>query len=289
MLRPENAPTPSPKSRWLVSTDWLAEHLKDHNVAVVDGSYLVLQKRDAHAEYLAGHIPGAVFFDVDKVSDHSTELPHMLPGPKQFGEVVGALGIGNDTTTVVYDSLGLYSAARVWWTFRIFGAKNVFILDGGLPKWKTENRPLETGDTKRPPQEFNAEMNVGAVAMLADVRFALTGESAQVVDARSADRFSGKAPEPRPGLRSGHMPGAFNVPFDRVLDKGNLASRERIEAAFKDAGVDVDKPIITTCGSGLTAAILTFALESIGKTPQGLYDGSWTEWGARPDLPVKRD
>jgi thiosulfate/3-mercaptopyruvate sulfurtransferase len=289
MLRPENTSTPSPKSRWLVSTDWLAEHLKDRNVAVVDGSYLVLQKRDAHAEYRAGHIPGAVFFDIETVSDHSTELPHMLPGPTQFGEAVGALGIGDNDTVVVYDSLGLYSAARVWWTFRIFGAKNAFILDGGLPKWKAENRPLETGETKRPAQKFNAEMNVGAVAMLADVRFALTGESAQVVDARSADRFSGKTPEPRPGLRSGHMPGSFNVPFDRVVEKGSLASRERIEAAFKDAGVDVDKPIITSCGSGVTAAILTLALESIGKAPQGLYDGSWSEWGSRPDLPVKHD
>jgi len=289
MLRTEKDPTPSPKSRWLVSTDWLAEHLNDRNVIVVDGSYLVLQKRDAHAEYRSGHIPGAVFFDIDEVSDHSTELPHMLPGPTQFGEAVGALGIGDNDTVVVYDSLGLYSAARVWWTFRLFGAKNVYILDGGLPKWKAENRPLETGEGKRPPRQFHAEMNVGAVAMLADVRFALSDDTTQVVDARSAERFSGKAPEPRPGLRSGHMPGSFNVPFDRVVDKGSLASRERIEAAFKGAGVDLDKPIITSCGSGLTAAILTFALDSIGKTAKGLYDGSWSEWGSRPDLPVEHD
>ena len=289
MLRTDNASVPSPKSRWLVSTDWLAEHLRDRNVAVVDGSYLVLQKRDAHAEYRDGHIPGAVFFDIDAVSDHSTELPHMLPGPTHFGEAVGALGIGNDTTVVIYDSLGLYSAPRVWWTFRIFGAKNVCILDGGLPKWKSEGRPLESGDGKRTPQKFNAEMNVDAVAMLADVRMALTDQNTQIIDARSAERFSGKAPEPRPGLRSGHMPGAFNVPFDRVLDKGTLASRERIEAAFKDAGVDLDKPIITSCGSGLTAAILTFALDSIGTPAKRLYDGSWTEWGSRPDLPVEHN
>jgi thiosulfate/3-mercaptopyruvate sulfurtransferase len=289
MLRTEKDPAPSPKSRWLVSTDWLAERLNDRNVIVVDGSYLVLQKRDAHAEYRAGHIPGAVFFDIDAISDHSTELPHMLPGTTQFGEAVGTLGIGDNDTVVVYDSLGLYSAARVWWTFRLFGANNVYILDGGLPKWKAENRPLETGDSKRPPRKFNAEMNVGAVAMLADVRFALSDEKTQVVDARSAERFSGKVPEPRPGLRSGHMPGSFNVPFDRVLDNGTLAPRDRIEAAFKDAGVDLDKPIITTCGSGLTAAILTFALDSIGKTAKGLYDGSWSEWGSRPDLPVGHD
>jgi thiosulfate/3-mercaptopyruvate sulfurtransferase len=289
MLRTERDTAPSPKSRWLVSTDWLAERLNDRNVIVVDGSYLVLQKRDARAEYRSGHIPGAVFFDLDEVSDHSTELPHMLPGPTQFGEAVGALGIGDNDTVVVYDNLGLYSAPRVWWTFRLFGAKNVYILDGGLPKWKAENRPLETGDSKRAPRKFTAEMNVGAVAMLGDVRFALTDENTQVVDARSADRFSGKTPEPRPGLRSGHMPGAFNVPFDRVLEKGSLASRDRIEAAFKDAGVDLDKPIITSCGSGVTAAILTFALDSIGKPAKGLYDGSWSEWGSRPDLAVKHD
>jgi thiosulfate/3-mercaptopyruvate sulfurtransferase len=288
MLRPDSAAGSPPKSRWFVSTDWLAEHLRDRNLVVVDGSYLVLQKRDARAEYLKEHIPGAVFFDVDTVADHSTELPHMLPGPTQFGEAAGALGIGNDTTVVIYDSVGLYSAPRVWWTFRIFGAKNVYILDGGLPKWKAENRPLEAGEGKRTPQKFNAEMNVGAVATLADMRMAVTDKSVQIVDARSAERFSGKAAEPRPGLRSGRMPGSFNVPFDRVLDGGTLASRDRIEAAFEDAGVDLDKPIFTSCGSGMTAAILTFALDSIGRTAKGLYDGSWTEWGGRPDLPIER-
>jgi thiosulfate/3-mercaptopyruvate sulfurtransferase len=289
MLRPDMNPAPSSTNRWLKSTEWLAEHLRDRNVVIVDGSlFLPRQKRDAHAEYLVGHIPGAVFFDVDAVSDHSTELPHMLPGARQFGQAVGALGIGDGDTVVVYDSLGLYSAARVWWTFRIFRATNVFILDGGLPKWKAERRLLETGDTKRTPKEFDTEMNVAPVAMLADIRMALTDQSAQIVDARSAERFAGKAPEPRPGLRSGHMPGSFNVPFDRVLENGRLASRERIEEAFTSAGVDLDKPIITSCGSGVTAAILTFALESIGRPPKGLYDGSWSEWGARPDLPVER-
>jgi len=289
MLRPEDSSKPSPTSRWLVSTDWLAEHLRDENVVVVDGSYPSPgEKRDVGAECRAGHIPGAVFFDIDTVSDHSTELPHMLPGPKQFGEAAGALGIGDGDTIVVYDSTGLYSAPRVWWTCRLFGAKNVLILDGGLPKWKVERRALETGDVKRQPKKFNAEMNVGAVAMLAEVRMALTDDSVQVVDARSAERFSGKAPEPRPGLRSGHMPRSFNVPFTKLVENGHLAPRLRIEKAFKDAGVDLDKPIITTCGSGLTAAILTFALDAVGKEPKGLFDGSWTEWGGRPDLPVER-
>ena len=289
MPKADATPAPSPPSRWLVSTDWLADHLRDPNIIPVDGSYfLPTQQRDAQAEYRAGHIPGAVFFDIEAISDDSTDLPHMLPGPAQFGKTVGALGIGDGDTVVVYDSVGLYSGARVWWTFRIFGAKKVFILDGGLPKWKKEGRPLEKGNAARPPKKFDAEMNVGAVAMTDDVRMALADESAQIVDARAADRFHGKAPEPRPGLRSGHMPGSFNVPFGGVVEDGRLASRERIEAAFKAGGVDLDKPIITSCGSGVTAAILTFALEAIGKEPKGLYDGSWAEWASRPDLPIER-
>jgi thiosulfate/3-mercaptopyruvate sulfurtransferase len=289
MLRPEDTFAPSPTSRWLVSTEWLSEHLRDRNVAVVDGSFfLPMQQRDALAEYRDGHIPGAVFFDIETVADHSSDLPHMLPGPTHFSAAVGALGIGDGDTVVVYDSVGLYSAPRVWWTFRIFGAKKVYILDGGLPKWKAEGRPLEQGDAKPAARKFTAEMNVGAVAMLGDVRMALTDDSVQVVDARSAERFAGKAPEPRPGLRSGHMPRSFNVPYGRLIENGHLAPRARIEAAFTDAGVDLDKPIITSCGSGVTAAILTFALESIGKEPKGLYDGSWAEWGSRPDLPVER-
>jgi len=295
MLRSEDSPAPAPASRFLVSTDWLAERLRDPHVVAVDGSYfLPTQKCDALAEYCSSHIPGAVFFDVEAVSDHSSDLPHMLPGPKQFGEVVGRLGIGDGDTVVVYDSYdparpGVFSAPRVWWTFRVFGAKSVYILDGGLSKWKAEGRPIEAGDTKREAKSFTAEMNVGAVAMLDDVRMALNDDNVQIVDARSAERFAGRAPEPRPDLHSGHMPGAFNVPYDRLLENGRLASREQITKAFVSAGVDLDKPIITSCGSGVTAAVLTFALESLGKKPKGLYDGSWAEWGSRPDLPVERD
>ena len=289
MLRPEDNSTPFPKSRWLVSTDWLAEHLQDRNVIAVDSSYfLPAQQRDAHAEYRDGHIPGAVFFDIDKIADGSSDLPHTLPGPAYFGEAVGALGIGDGDTVVVYDSVGLFSAARVWWTFRIFGAKKAFILDGGLPKWKAEGRPLEKGDAKRAARKFNAEMNVGAVATLSDMRMAVTDDNTQVVDARSAGRFAGTEPEPRPDLRPGHMPGAFNLPYGELIENGQLVSRARIEAAFKKAGIDLEKPVITTCGSGVTAAILTLALETIGKEPQGLYDGSWAEWGSRPDVPVER-
>ena len=285
----ENISASPSSSRWLVSTEWIAQHLRDPNVVAVYSSYyLPAQNIDGHAEYRSGHIPGAVFFDVEAISDHSTDLPHMLPGPTQFGEAVGALGIGDGDTVVVYDSLGLFSAARVWWTFRVFSAKSVYILDGGLPKWKSEGRPLESGETKRAPQKFNAEMNVAAVALLDDVRIALAGESVQIVDARSAERFAGRAPEPRPGLRSGHMPRAFNVPYDRLIENGRLVSRDRVANAFASAGVDLDKPIITSCGSGVTAAILTFALDSFGKEPKGLYDGSWAEWGARPDLPIER-
>jgi thiosulfate/3-mercaptopyruvate sulfurtransferase len=187
MLRPEESPAPSPTSRWLVASEWLAEHLRDRNLTVVDGSYyLPAQKRDAAAEYRAGHIPGAVFFDIDVVADHSTDLPHMLPGPAQFGDAVGALGIGDGDTVIVYDSSGLYTAPRVWWTFRLFGARKVYILDGGLPKWKAEGRPLEQGEPKPASRKFSADMNVGAVALLDDVRLATVDDSVQVVDARSA-------------------------------------------------------------------------------------------------------
>lgn len=277
----------TPSSPFLVSTDWLAENLGAPDLAVIDGTFFMPdEKRDAHAEYLAGHIPGAVFFDIDAIADHTTDLPHMLPKPDAFAEAAGKLGLGDGMRFVVYDASGLQGVARVWWTLRVFGATDVRILDGGLPRWKAEGRPLEQGPVTRPARVFTPRFDAAGVADAAQVKTASETGSAQIVDARAAVRFRGDAAEPRPGLRSGHIPSSVNVPWREVVENGSLKSPEAITAAFEAAGVDRSRPVITTCGSGVTAAILLLALASIGKEGVVLYDGSWSEWGGRSDLPI---
>ena len=270
-----------------VTTDWLAAQLGAEDLGVIDASWhLPPTGRIGREEFLTSHIPGAVFFDIDTVADTATGLPHMLPDADVMAKAMSALGLGDRMRFVVYDAHGLFAAARVWWTLRSYGAAHVALLDGGLPKWIKEGRPLASGEASPRPKTFTPQLDKNFVATLGDVKRALASGSAGVVDARPAERFEGRAGEPRPGLKNGHMPGSFNVPFVDVLDGGHLKKGEALRAAFADNGVDLAKPIITTCGSGVTAAVLALAVEEAGGEVAGLYDGSWAEWGGRDDCAV---
>ena len=273
----------------LVSSEWLAAHLNDPKVRVVDATYhLPTAKRDPRAEYNAEHIPGAAFFDVDGISDPSVDLPHMIPKPADFAAAVSALGIANDHHVICYDSYGLMSAARAWWMFRLYGHDKVSVLDGGLAKWKREGRPVDGKPIAQVKTSFTAHFRPELVRLKDDVKANIGSKAAQVLDARSAGRFQGKDPEPRAGLRGGHIPGSCNLPYNQLVspaDQTVLPAAE-LRAKFQAAGIDPAKPVITSCGSGVTACVLALGLHLIGAGNVAIYDGSWSEWGLPGDTPV---
>ncbi len=274
----------------LVSTDWLAAHLKDPDLRVLDASwYLPDAGRDAKAEYKAAHIPGARFFDIDEIADLRSNLPHMAPPPEKFIARMRAMGVGDGHQVVVYDGAGLFSAARVWWLFRLMGKTDVAVLDGGFPKWKAEGREIEDMPPIVKDRHITVSRQNHLVKDVTQVAHAAKLAEAVIVDARSAPRFKGEVAEPRPGLRSGHIPGARNVPFATVLNgDGTMKPVAELKQVFESAGVDLAKPVITSCGSGVTAAVLSLALERMGHRNHALYDGSWAEWGMYDDLAVEK-
>ena len=273
----------------LVSTEWLAEHLKDANVKLLDATFklpgvLPLPKDD----YLAAHIPGAVYFDVDAVSDHSNPLPHMFPSAEQFGRDIGGLGVSNNDTVVIYDAGGWVAAPRAWWMFLSYGHRDVRILNGGLKKWRAEGRAVESGEVTAKPATFKANYDASRVRSIEQMIANVASHAEQVIDARAADRFEGRAVEPRPGIRSGHIPGALNLPYNNLFDAatGTMKPLDDLRKAFSGAGVDTAKPIVTSCGSGVSAAVLTLALYRLGVENTALYDGSWSEWGKADGPPI---
>lgn len=280
----------SPPVDGIVSTDWLAKELGAPDLRVVDASwYLPQQKRDAKAEYAAKHIPGAVYFDIDLIADSSIPLPHMLPSPEQFARQMGELGIGDGDRVVCYDGAGLFSAARAWWMLRVMGHANVAVLDGGFPKWLAEKCPVESGRAQSQPSRFTPRPDKRLIRSLEQVRDNLDTHREQVLDARARGRFKGTEPEPRPGVRSGHIPGAANLPYNELLDPktGTILPKDQLIARFEAEGVDLSKPVVTSCGSGVTASALALGLYLVGRTDAAVYDGSWSEWGARTDTRVE--
>jgi thiosulfate/3-mercaptopyruvate sulfurtransferase len=272
----------------LVSTAWLAERLSRDDVRILDGSWwMPAENRDPRAEYLQGHIPSAVFFDIDTIAERTVDLPHMLPTPDAFAQAAGRLGLSRDAVIVTYDTFGVRAAARVWWTLKAMGFSNVFVLDGGLRAWRDEGRPVEPGDVIPARTTVSADFRPELVRGLEDIRALVDSRAAQIVDARGGPRFRAEVPEPRAGLRAGHMPGALSLPFDTLLaPDGRMKPLPAVRSAFEAAGVDLASPIVTTCGSGITASVLALALARLGREDVAVYDGSWTEWGARTDTPV---
>jgi thiosulfate/3-mercaptopyruvate sulfurtransferase len=276
--------------RTLVSTEWLAAHLRDPDLRILDASwYLPDMGRDAKGDYAAAHIPGARFFDMDDISDHRSALPHMAPPPEKFISRLRAMGVGDGHQVVVYDGMGIFSAARVWWTFRLMGKTDVAVLDGGFPKWRVEGHEVEDLPPVIRDRHMTTQRQAGLVKDVTQVANAAKLGHAQIIDARGAARFRGDAPEPRAGLRAGHIPGARNVPYTDVLNAdGTMKPVPALKTVFEAAGIDLARPVITSCGSGITAAVLNLALDRMGHRNHALYDGSWAEWGMYDDLPIEK-
>ncbi|AIJ99237.1 3-mercaptopyruvate sulfurtransferase [Brucella suis] len=275
------------KSAFVVSRDWLKERLHKPGLAIVDASwYLPAAGRNGQEEYEKAHIPGAVFFDQDKIADKESGLPHTLPSPEFFAQQVGTLDITADETVVVYDGPGMFSAPRVWWMFRVMGVKNVYVLDGGFDGWKKAGYPVTDEVTKIAATFFKPSFNKDAVVDFQEMRKIVDEKRSQIADARGAGRFTGRDAEPRAEMRSGHMPGARNVPVTTLSENGELKDLESLRRIFDEAGIDLSGPVVTSCGSGVTAAVITLALTSLGHKDNRLYDGSWSEWGSRQDTPV---